>query len=181
MKKKCVTWWNPYWSHCPATKKKWAVLLNRKSVCAIAAVSVVLCTAIVISVKHLWPQIQLAQLWWLAVQIPALFGLFYVYAWVDRLFPARIVVRDDRLIFQRGETVAVIYGKDIKLMRLTVFTNQVIRLTIRYRSKNGLRTMKVGVPTKVDLKKLTDSFQCPKKIVDARDVFLPSHGKRTAA
>lgn len=171
MKKNRVIWWNPYWAHCPAAKKKWAVLLNRYSVVGIVSVAMALSAALVIGVTHFAPQMPLLSIWNLAFQIPLLFGIFYLYAWIDRLIPARVVVKENRFVVQRGEAVAVVYFCDVKSVRITVFAEKLIRLTVRFRSKKGERTLRLGLPANLNLKEFLENFPCEKKIFDARDLF----------
>ena len=171
MNTKRVIWWNPYWAHCPAAKKKWAILLNRYSVISIIAVAGTLGAILVVGVKQFVPHVQLVHLWKLLVQIPALFGMLYLYAWIDRLIPARVVVKEDRFVVQRGEAVAVVYFKDITSVRLTVFAETMIRLTVYYQSKKGKRSLRLGVPAGLNLSEFLEKFSCEKKVLDARNLF----------
>jgi len=117
MHKSSLIWWNPYWAHCP--------------VASTLAVALVLGMLLVLGVKQWVPQVDLRGLWNLVLEIPALFALLYLYAALDRLIPARIVMKSDRLVIQRGETVAVIHLRDISSVRLTVFSEKKIRLSLR--------------------------------------------------
>jgi hypothetical protein len=171
MNTKRVTWWNPYWAHCPVAKKKWAILLNRYSIISIITVAGALGAVVVFGVKHFVPNVQLVHLWKLLIQIPALFGVLYLYAWIDRLIPARVVVKEDRFVVQRGEAVAVVYFKDITSLRLTVFAEKMIRLTVHYQSNKGKRSLRLGVPAGLNLNEFLEKFSCEKKVFDARNLF----------
>jgi hypothetical protein len=72
---------------------------------------------------------------------------------------------------QRGEAVAVVYFKDITSVRLTVFAEKMIRLTVHYQSKKGKRSLRLGVPAELNLKEFLEKFSCEKKVFDARNLF----------
>lgn len=171
MNKKRVIWWNPYWAHCPAAQKKWALLLNRYSVLCVVAMACSLVAVMAIGIKQIAPQADTLGLLSLLVQIPAIFGLVYLYAIVDRCIPARVVMKEDRFVVQRGEAVAIVYFKDVAKLRVVVFAEKMLRLSIRFHSKAGLRTLRIGLPAELNLKEFLDNFACEKKVLDARDLF----------
>lgn len=171
MNTKRVIWWNPYWAHCPAAKKKWASLLNRSSMLSVAVVAGSLSAILIFAVKWFVPQVQLLGLWQMAVQIPTLVGLLYLYAWLDRLIPARVVIKDNRIVVQRGEAVAVVYFKDVTSVSVIVFNEKMLRLSMRYRSKKGKRSLRLGLPVDMNLDELMEKFSCEKKVFDARNLF----------
>lgn len=171
MHKSSLIWWNPYWAHCPVAKKKWSFLFNRYSILSTLTVALVLGTLLVHGVKHWVPQVDLRAVWKLGLEVPALFALLYVYAALDRLIPARIVMKWDRIVIQRGETVAVIHLCDISAVRLTVFSEKKIRLSLQYRSKTGKKTLRLGLPVGVKLQEFMANFRCEQKIFDARHLF----------
>jgi len=171
MHKSSLIWWNPYWAHCPVAKKKWSFLFNRYSMISTLAVALVLGMLLVLGVKQWVPQVDLRGLWNLVLEIPALFALLYLYAALDRLIPARIVMKSDRLVIQRGETVAVIHLRDISSVRLTVFSEKKIRLSLRYRSKKGEKTLRLGLPAGIKLQEFMANFRCEQKVLDARHLF----------
>lgn len=124
-----------------------------------------------IGIKQIAPQADTLGLLSLLVQIPAIFGLVYLYAIVDRCIPARVVMKEDRFVVQRGEAIAIVYFKDVAKLRVVVFAEKMIRLSIRFRSKTGSRTLRIGLPAELSLKEFLDNFACEKKVLDARDLF----------
>jgi hypothetical protein len=177
MHKSSLIWWNPYWAHCPVAKKKWSFLFNRYSIISTLAVAFGLGAFLVLGVKQLVPQLDLRMLWKLGLEIPALFALLYLYAALDRLIPARIVMKSDRIVIQRGETVGVIYFRDLSWVRLTVFSEKNIRVSLRYRTKKGEKTLRLGLPAGIKLQEFVANFRCQQQIYDARDLYAKIGGR----
>lgn len=127
-----LSWWTPYWSHCGKTKRQWSRLLNSKTLLRVTIVALACGSLVTLGFRIAFPLLPLANLWWLVVQIPALFVLIYGGSWLHRAIPERISLFDGHLLVQHGETAIQISKSDLIAARIVIFTDDAIRLRIWY-------------------------------------------------
>ncbi len=110
----------------------------------------------------------LANLWWLTVQIPGLFVLFFAMSWVYRAIPERISVFEDCVLIQHGETAVRIEKSSITAARIVVFADDAIRLRIWYTYKDHKKCNAFGLPRNFDLAALENSLEVTLTVFDGR-------------
>jgi len=140
----------------------WSLL---RIVVATAVVSVIL----VAGLKWAFPLIALPNLWPMALALPFILLMVVVQFGILTLIPPIVTIRANKLVLPRGRTVQVIDSDAVKGTYLTIHPNDRIRLRVCYTEKSGnKRSRSIGVPTTVDLTRLSELLPVSPVVRDAR-------------
>lgn len=166
--KPILSWWTPIWERDARTKRVWGQLLNVASSVRVLSVALLCCLVIVTGFRIAFPQLPLANLGVLAVQIPGLYVCFYAMYWAHRVVPDRVSIFDDCVLIQHGQSAKRIAIADIVAVRIVVYAEHAIRLRIWYNRRGRRKSTAFGLYQGLELAKLTAALGVPAVVYDAR-------------
>ncbi|WP_372724961.1 hypothetical protein [Novipirellula sp.] len=164
-----ITWSVPRWAFVP---QLWQSLrrciLNRHAMRNICVGTLVSCAAIVGVLKIAFPALVIPNLWHVVAAIPILLlALVLQFGMLTVLRPS-VTLRPDRLQKSHGQTGLQIKADQFVAIQLYVHRQHRIRLKLRYRRRDRLHTLVLGVPCSVDLDQMIAMLPISPKIRDAR-------------
>ncbi len=173
--KSSLSWWTPYWSHCPKMKRAWQRLFNLKSLVRIVVASLLSGLIVVFIFWLVIPFLPLGRLWLLGIQIPGLMLALYGLAWIFRSVPERVTINRDSLIVRHGDQARRILKCDIVAAKVVIFAEDKLRLRIWFNRKRKRRSTAFGIASCVDITELQKAIGAlcqNQSVVDARERFV---------
>ena len=164
-----MTWSVPRWAFVP---QLWQSLrrcvLNGQSIRNICAGTLVSCGVIVIVLKIAVPGLVLPNLWHVILALPLILLALVLQFGILAVFPPSVTLRPSRFSKSHGQTGVQIKAEQFVAIQLFVHRQDRIRLKLRYRRRDRLHTLLIGVPNSVDLDQLVTMLPISPKIRDAR-------------
>ncbi len=164
-----ITWSVPRWAFVPQLWQSLrSCILNRHAMRNICVGTLVSCAAIVIVLKIAVPALVIPNLWRVVAAVPMLLLLLVVQFGILAVIPPSVTLRPDRLQKSHGQTGLRITADQFVAIQLYVHRQDLIRLKVRYRRRDRLHTLVLGVPCSVDLDQMIAMLPISPKIRDAR-------------
>ncbi|GAA5505308.1 hypothetical protein [Novipirellula caenicola] len=164
-----ITWWVPRWAFVPQLWQSLrSCLLNRHAITNIFIGTFVSCAVIIGGLKIALPALVIPNLWTVFAALPMILVLLACQFGLLAAIPPNVTLRPDRLQKTHGQTGLVIKADQFVATQLYVHREDRIRLKVRYRQRDRLRTLVLGVPSSIDLDQLVALLPISPKIRDAR-------------
>lgn len=95
------------------------------------------------------------------------------------MIPPFVTIRSDRVQYVHGQNGFEIKSQSIAWIQVTVFSESVKRIKIAYTLKRKMHILRVGIASRIDVEKLTESFPLEPKVLDARGKWSTKMKTRT--
>jgi len=174
-----LKWHEPRWFYVPRLWRQLRQILNPRSLVTIVVVSAFVGAVIVAAFKFVIPQFVIPNtLWWMLLALPGVIVYLYFYLALLTVFPPTITVHNRSLQRTHSGAGPKIKPEHVQFARLTVHSNNRIRLKFRYRLDKLDRTSVFGVPSTVDLAILVRLLPHEPVIRDARDRWIKTENRK---
>jgi hypothetical protein len=144
-------------------------ILSPASLTRMALATAIVAAALIVGLKWAIPQIVLPNLGVLLLAFPAILLIVVLQFGLLVLIPPTVTIRPERIFVRHGQSCLMIDAKTIKAAYLTVHAGDRIRLRICYAKDNTVRSRVIGVPSTVDLDRLTALLPIAPEVRDARN------------
>ncbi len=118
--------------------------------------------------KLLIPQINLWAVWPVVFALPMMLLYIASYFGMAYLIRPTVVVSQKRISYQLGQTVERVDQNSIQSTKLVFHDADRVRLIVRYRQKEEIKRLVIGVPPDLDFFELQRLLKTEPEIVDAR-------------
>jgi hypothetical protein len=174
-----LKWHEPRCFYVPMLWRQLRGILNARSLATIIVLSALVGVVIVGVFKLAIPQFVIPNnLWWMLLALPGVILYCCFYLALLTVFPPTITVHNRSLQRTHSAAGPKIGPEHVRFSRLTVHSDNRIRLKLRYRLGKLDRTSVYGVPSTIDLAILVRLLPQEPVVRDARNRLMKTENRK---